>query len=261
MLLIDHVSKSFDDFEAVSDLHLDIDEGQLFCFLGPNGAGKTTTIKMITGMLKPTAGRITIDGINNLENPVEAKRRIGFIPDTPYLYEKLSGREFMRFVGDLYHVPREKQESALERYFGIFGLLESADKLIENYSHGMRQKLCFSAAFMHEPRLMVIDEPMVGLDPRSMRTLKNLLITYCKEGGTVFLSTHLLPVAEELATTLGIITQGKLRFLGTTAELRRNLAREGNLEDLFLELTEDGCTEGPAMGIEGSDANAAIQTA
>lgn len=242
MLVLDHVSKNFDAFTAVSDLYLEIPKGELFCFLGPNGAGKTTTIKMITGMLRPSTGRILIDGLDNQKNPVEAKRRVGFIPDTPYLYEKLSGREFMQFVGNLFHVSAERQRVATDKYFEIFGLTGAADQLIENYSHGMRQKLCFSAAFMHEPSLLVIDEPMVGLDPRSMRTLKNLLRDYCREGGTIFLSTHLLPVAEELGDRLGIITHSKVRFLGTTASLRATMAREGSLEDLFLELTEDGCT-------------------
>lgn len=248
MLRIDNVTKKFDGFTAVDNLELLIPKGQLFCFLGPNGAGKTTTIKMITGMLRPTEGRVQIDGIDNQQDPVEAKRRIGFIPDTPYLYEKLSGREFLHFIGDLFKVPEQQQNQALSKYFATFGLLDAADQLIENYSHGMRQKLCFSVAFMHRPQLLVIDEPMVGLDPRSMRTLKNLLREYCRDGGTVFLSTHLLPIADELADRLGIITKSKLRFLGTTAELRANLAREGSLEDLFLELTEDGCTD-PVAGV------------
>jgi len=240
MLLINGLSKKFEDFEAVHDLNLQVPEGELFCFLGPNGAGKTTTIKIVTGLLRATTGTVTINGMDNQKNPIEAKRNIGYIPDTPYLYEKLSGREFLHFIGDLYGVSRARQNAALEEYFEIFGLTASADKLIENYSHGMRQKLCFSVAFMHQPRLLVVDEPMVGLDPRSMRILKNLLRTYCNEGGTVFLSTHLLPIAEEMADRIGIITHSKMRFLGTTAELRSQLAREGTLEDLFLHLTEEG---------------------
>ena len=240
MLHIDHVSKNFEGFQAVNDLSLEIPEGVLFCFLGPNGAGKTTTIKMMTGLLRPSAGNISIDGRDIEKDPIEAKRLMGYIPDTPYLYEKLSGREFLRFIGDLYEVPRKKQDDALEKYFEAFGLMASADKLIENYSHGMRQKLCFSAAFMHDPKLLVVDEPMVGLDPRSMRTLKNLLREFCADGGTVFLSTHLLAIAEELSDRIGIITQAELRFLGTTQELRSQLAREGTLEDLFLHLTEEG---------------------
>jgi len=247
MLNIDKVSKDYDGFDAVTDLELRIPAGQFFCFLGPNGAGKTTTIKMITGLLRPTRGAVTIDGHDIQKNPIEAKRRIGYIPDTPYLYEKLSGRDFLHFVGDLYEIPRAQQDEGLEKYFRLFGLTESADKLIENYSHGMRQKLCFSVALMHRPRLLVIDEPMVGLDPRSARTLKNLLREFCADGGTIFLSTHLLPIAEEMADRIGIITRGKLQFLGTTNQLRQSLAREGNLEELFLQLTEDGCTENPHL--------------
>jgi len=247
MLELHNATKDYDGFRAVANLDLKVPPGELFCFLGPNGAGKTTTIKMITGLLKPTEGRVLVDGFDIQQDPVEAKRRIGYIPDTPYLYEKLSGREFLRFVGDLYGTPRESQQAAEAKYFAAFGLEESADKLIENYSHGMRQKLCFCVAFMHDPKLLVIDEPMVGLDPRSARTMKNLLREFCAGGGTVFLSTHLLYVAEELADRLGIITQGSMRFLGSTAELRARLAREGSLEDLFLELTEDGCADEPVF--------------
>ncbi len=247
MLEIQCASKNYDGFNAVIDLDLKVPEGEFFCFLGPNGAGKTTTIKMITGLLKPSKGRLLIDGIDNQTNPIEAKKRIGYIPDTPYLYEKLTGREFLKFIGNLYHVPQAQQNAAFERYFDLFGLMSSADKLIENYSHGMRQKLCFCVQLMHRPKLLVIDEPMVGLDPRSGRTLKNLLKEFCREGGTIFLSTHLLYIAEELADRLGIITHGRLQFLGNTAALQTQLARQANLEDLFLELTEDGCTVNPEL--------------
>lgn len=246
MLHIDHVSKNYDAFKAVDDLDLLVPQGELFCFLGPNGAGKTTTIKMITSLLRPSVGSISIDGFDIQKNPIEAKRRIGFIPDTPYLYEKLTGREFLHFIGDLYKIPRPQQNAALEKYFELFNLTASADKMIESYSHGMRQKLCFAVAFMHDPKVLVVDEPMVGLDPKSMRTLKNLLIDFCKEGGTVFLSTHLLYVAEELADRLGIITGGRIRFLGTMEQLRQSMASSVGLEDLFLQLTE---------GDESSSAN------
>ena len=247
MLTLMNLYKDYDGFDAVIDLDLVIPSGQFFCFLGPNGAGKTTTIKMITGLLRPSKGTVSIDGRDIQKDAIEAKRRIGYIPDTPYLYEKLSGREFFHFVGDLYEISREQQDAAMQKYLGLFGMLESVDKLIENYSHGMRQKLCFSVAFMHEPKLLVVDEPMVGLDPRSARTLKNLLKQFCADGGTIFLSTHLLPIAEELADRIGIVTKGRLRFLGTTKELRSKLSSEGTLEELFLELTEDGCTEDPGI--------------
>lgn len=239
LLVIDKLAKSYEGFQAVRGIDLAVPRGELFCFLGPNGAGKTTTIKMVTGLLRPSAGRVLVAGHDVQREPLAARRAFGYIPDTPYLYEKLSGREFLHFIGDLHEVPRARQNEALEKYFGVFGLTPSADKLIENYSHGMRQKLCFSVAFMHNPRLLVVDEPMIGLDPRSGRTLKDLLREFCAGGGTVFLSTHLLAIAEELAHRIGIITKGNLRFLGTMPELRARMARDGSLEDLFLQLTED----------------------
>lgn len=251
MLIIDHVTKNYDNFIAVNDLDLNIPQGELFCFLGPNGAGKTTTIKMITSLLRPSKGVITIDGFDIQKDPIEAKRRIGFIPDTPYLYEKLTGREFLHFIGDLYKIPMSQQRAALDKYFELFTLTASADKMIENYSHGMRQKLCFAVAFMHNPKVLVVDEPMIGLDPKSSRTLKNLLLEFCREGGTVFLSTHLLYVAEELADRLGIINNGKIRFLGTMQELRNNMSSNDGLEELFLHLTEEAA-EGSINGLSTS---------
>ncbi len=242
MILLENLSKDYDGFQALNDLSLDIPEGEFFCFLGPNGAGKTTTIKIITGLLKPAKGRATVCGFDIQEQPLEAKRQIGYIPDTPYLYEKLSGRDFMHFVGNLYEVPTKKVDESLEEYFNAFNIYHAKDNLIENYSFGMRQKLCFSAAFMHDPKVLVVDEPIVGIDPQSARTLKNMLKEFCQNGGTVFLSTHLLAIAEELCDRLGIITQGELRFLGSVQDLGRQLSREGSLEDLFLELTKDGVT-------------------
>jgi len=243
MLQLRNLSKDYDGFPALKDLSVDIPDGEFFCFLGPNGAGKTTTIKIITGLLRPAAGRALICGHDIQKAPMEAKRLLGYIPDTPYLYEKLSGRDFMHFVGNLYDVPKKQVLEAIDEYFTAFKLTAAADHLIENYSFGMRQKLCFSAAFLHKPRVLVVDEPMVGLDPQSARTLKNILRRYCADGGTVFLSTHLLAIAEELCDRLGIITKGELRFLGTVDELRRDLSSQGTLEDLFLELTEDGVTD------------------
>lgn len=242
MLQLEGLTKYYEGFCALSDMNLSVPPGEFFCFLGPNGAGKTTTIKILAGLLKPSAGRALVDGWDVQKNPMDAKRLIGYIPDNPYLYEKLSGRDFLHFVGDLYEIPRSHQQQALEYYFSIFNLMPSADKLVENYSYGMRQKLCFAAAFMHQPRLLIVDEPMVGLDPLSARTVKNLLRDFCSKGGTVFLSTHLLAIAEELCDRLGIVSKGKLQFLGTVDELRRQLSRKGNLEELFLELTADGVT-------------------
>jgi ABC-2 type transport system ATP-binding protein len=173
------------------------------------------------------------------KDPVAAKRAIGYIPDRPYLYEKLSGRDFFTFVGDLFGIDRAEQARRFEQYFALFKLRAAADQFIENYSHGMRQKLVFAAALMHEPRVLIVDEPMVGLDPQSARTIKTLLKQETQKGKTVFLSTHTLSVAEELADRIGVIHHGRLLFLGTIAELREHMARRGSLEDLFLQLTEE----------------------
>lgn len=240
---LDNVSKSFNGFYAVKDLSLEIREGEFFAFLGPNGAGKTTTIKMLAGLLRPTEGRALLGGFDIQTHPTEAKRLIGHIPDTPYLYEKLSGREFFHFIGDLHEIDRDEQDRQRRRFFEMFSLEQAADRLIENYSHGMRQKLCFSVALMHNPRVLIVDEPMVGLDPRSSRIVKDLLKAECARGVTIFLSTHQLSVAEELCDRLGIITRGRLRFLGRMDELRDQTHQDGTLEDLFLELTADGVTE------------------
>jgi ABC-2 type transport system ATP-binding protein len=239
MLVLEGLTKDYDSFRALSELELTVPAGEFFCFLGPNGAGKTTTIKIITGLLRPTAGRALIGGHDIQVEPIAAKRLIGYIPDQPYLYEKLTGREFLHFVGDLFEVPKAEQDAALDHYFGLFLLKDDADTLIENYSFGMRQKLCFSVQLMHRPRLLVVDEPIVGLDPRSARIVKNLLRDFCRGGGTVFLSTHLLSIAEELCDRLGIIRKGRLQFLGTVPELRQTLSKDGTLEELFLQLTEE----------------------
>jgi ABC-2 type transport system ATP-binding protein len=239
MIETHQLCKNYDGQRAVVDLELAIRAGECFCFLGPNGAGKTTTIKMLTGLLVPTSGRAVVAGYDLQSDPVEAKRRIGYIPDRPYLYEKLTGRDFFTFVGDLFGIGRTRQQAQMERYFELFRLAHAADQFIEDYSHGMRQKLVFAAALMHEPEVMIVDEPMVGLDPQSARTIKRLLREQAAGGATVFLSTHTLSVAEEVADRIGVIHKGRLLFLGTIAELRERLARDGNLEDLFLQLTED----------------------
>lgn len=244
VIKIENLVKNFEDIVAVNNLNLEIKEGELFAFLGPNGAGKTTTIKILTGLIKPTSGITLINGINIQKNPLEAKKIIGYIPDHPYLYEKLSGRDFFHFVGDLYNMPRDEQEKHLEFYFSLFGLKDAADKLIENYSHGMRQKLVFSICLMHDPKVIIVDEPMVGLDPKSTRIVKNLLKEKSKNGATIFLSTHTLSVAEELADKIGIINHGKLIFFGTLNEMKNYSQKDGNLEELFLKLTEEEEAEG-----------------
>ena len=238
MILLDNLSKRFEDLWAVKNLSLEIKSGEVIAFLGPNGAGKTTTIKMITGLLQPTTGRVIVEGYDIQKQPTEAKRKIGYIPDQPYLYDKLSGREFYYFLGELFGVKKEVVESMLLHYGNMFGLMPAIDKLIENYSHGMRQKLVISAALMHQPQALIVDEPMVGLDPQSARQVKQLFREQAKQNNmTVFLSTHTLSVAEEVADRIGIINLGELLFVGTKEELRSFAKREGSLEDLFLEIT------------------------
>ena len=247
-IVIEGFTKRYEDLVAVDELTLRVRRGELFTFLGPNGAGKTTTIKALAGLIRPTAGRLAVAGFDVQRDPVEAKRRIGFIPDHPYLYEKLSGADFFHFVGDLFSIPREVQEERMRHYFGLFGLMPAADKLIENYSHGMRQKLVVSVALMHDPEVLIVDEPLVGLDPRSSRTLKDLMREQVGAGKTVFLSLHQLPVAEEISDRIGIIHKGRLLYVGTVEELRARLHRAADLEDLFLELTAGDDEEEAATG-------------
>lgn len=242
MIKLENLSKQFEDIWAVKNINLEIKAGEVFAFLGPNGAGKTTTIKMIVGLLKPTEGKISVAGIDVQKDPFSAKKLIGYISDQPYLYEKLSGREFFYFYGELFGVPHNIIEEKLNYYFDLFGLLPVQDKLIENYSHGMRQKLSLSAALMHEPKVLIIDEPMVGLDPQSARLVKQIFRHQADKENSVFLSTHTLPVAEEVADRIGIINRGELLFVGTKDELRERVKKDGTLEDLFLELTASSQT-------------------
>jgi len=234
-----HLSKDYDGKPAVIDLNMKIERGELFCFLGPNGAGKTTTFKIFTGLLAPSSGIAKVAGYDIQIDPIEAKRRIGYIPDRPYLYEKLSGRDFCTFVGDLFGIDRETQRERMDHYLNLFSLHDAKDQFIENYSHGMRQKLVFTAQLMHDPEVLVIDEPMVGLDPRSARIVKRLMRDEVARGKTVLLSTHTLSDAEELADRIGVVAKGRLVFVGTITQLRDELKRSGSLEDLFLQLTEE----------------------
>ena len=237
MINIDNLTKQYGHLTAVDSLNLNIPKGELFTFLGPNGAGKTTTIKVLTGLLKATSGEVTINGLDIQKDYVDAKKLIGYIPDHPYVYEKLTGREFIHFIADLYEIDPEERDAKMFHYLEAFEIADSVDVLTENYSHGMRQKLVFTAAFIHNPQVLIIDEPMVGLDPQSSRTLKNILKEQTAKGVTVFLSTHTLSVAEEVADKIGIIQHGKLIFHGTLEELRSRTTTQGNLEELFLELT------------------------
>lgn len=239
MVAIDirNLTKTFGSTTAVDDLSLEVRRGEFFCFLGPNGAGKTTTIKILTGLLRPTSGTALVNGHDIRKNPVEAKRTIGYIPDHPYLYEKLSGREFMRFIAGIYNVDGVTLAGRTDELLEQFGIIEYADQLIEDYSHGMRQKLIFSATFLHSPDVVIIDEPWVGLDPKSIRFVKDYLKARTREGVSIFMSTHTLSIAEEIADKIGIIHKGKLVAIGEVAEIKASGSR--NLEDVFLELTAE----------------------
>jgi ABC-2 type transport system ATP-binding protein len=242
MIRIENLSKRFGAKAAVDDLNLHVPAGEFFCFLGPNGAGKTTTIKMLTGLLHPTAGRAFIGGHDVQQAPLEAKRLIGYIPDHPFLYEKLTGREFMRFVAGLYRMGNGVMARA-EELLEMFEIRAVADQLIEDYSHGMRQKLSFASCFLHEPRVVIVDEPWVGLDPKNIRFVKDFLRAKTREGLTVFMSTHTLSIAEEVADRVGIINRGRLLRVGSVGEiLALANGAAGTLEDVFLELTESEAT-------------------
>ena len=238
MIEIQNLTKIYGDFTAVDCISLTVRPGEIFGFIGPNGAGKTTTIKMIGGILAPTSGSVTIGGIDMGTAPEAAKRKIGFIPDRPYLYEKLTGMEFLRFTADLYHVSEAKFQALAERHLDLFSLLDWADDLIESYSHGMKQRLIMAAALLHEPEVIIVDEPMVGLDPRAIRLVKNLFRRLADEGTTIFMSTHTLMVAEETCDRIGIINRGRMIASGTTKDLQREAnVSSSDLETVFLNLT------------------------
>ena len=238
MIQLKGLTKRYGTFTAVDAINLHVPHGQLFGFLGPNGAGKTTTLRMIAGILRPTAGTVHIDGIDVVDDPIAAKAVLGYIPDRPFIYEKLTGAEFLRFVAGLYGQDGPVIERRMTELLTLFDLIEWRDELVESYSHGMRQKLIISSAFVHRPEVIVVDEPMVGLDPKAARILKDLFREYTHRGHTIMMSTHTLEVAETMCDRIGIIQGGKIRALGTMDDLRA--ASEGGktgLEDIFLRLT------------------------
>lgn len=227
--------------KAVDDLSISIASGQIFGFLGPNGAGKSTTIKMLVGMLRPDAGSIRFDNLDSKADAIAYKRHIGYVADEPVFYDKMTGLEHLAFIADIYGLEESVRKSRIDELASTLQLADALANQISSYSHGMKQKLSVIAALLPSPKLLILDEPMVGLDPKAAFTLKQLLKTYAKEGNTVFFSTHVLEVAQQLCDLLGIIKQGRLLYLGTFEELR---SKEGegdeNLEKLFLELTEEG---------------------
>ena len=238
MIEFDHVSRTYGSKLAVDGLSLAIPRGELFAILGPNGAGKTTTIKMLVGLLRPSRGNVRVCGFDLVRNQREAHVHLGYVPDEPILYDKLTGREFLWFIADMFGMPRPVATRRIGEEIERFELGEFANDLAESYSLGMKQRLVFAAAMLHDPSVLVLDEPMVGLDPRSVRIVKDTIRDKTQQGMTVFMSTHTLAMAEEMADRIGIIVRGQLRFLGTVQELREQMAIEStSLEQLYLELT------------------------
>jgi len=240
MIELKDLTKKYGEFQAVKDLNLSVKKGEIFGFIGPNGAGKTTTIKIMGGILEPTHGTVTIAGISMQEKPEKAKSKIGFIPDRPYLYEKLTGMEFLRFTADLYGVSEGAFQATAFKILKNFSLTDWAHQLIESYSHGMKQRLIMSAALLHNPEVIIVDEPMVGLDPAAIMMVKDLFKTLAGQGVTIFMSTHTLKVAEDTCDRIGVIHKGSLIAMGTTKELQREAnVTEADLERVFFNLTNN----------------------
>ncbi len=239
MIKISNLSKSYSRgaVKAVDNLNLHVRPGEIFGFLGPNGAGKTTTIKMMVGLLNPDEGIIIINGFDNQKDPIDAKRSIGYVPDSPVIYDRLTGLEYLDFMANVYQVPPDIKMQRINHFLDMFELVDSANDLIKSYSHGMKQKIVLTGALIHNPALWIMDEPMVGLDPRSSHLLKELMREHCDKGNTVFFSTHILEVAERLCDRIGIIHKGKLIAIGDLDELRHG-EHAATLENIFLELTE-----------------------
>lgn len=234
MIKARRLEKRYGNHQAVWPMDLDVHAGEVFGFLGLNGAGKTTTLRMLGGVLPPTGGTIEIDGLDLRAEPVEARLRLAFIPDRPYLYEKLTAREFLRFMGQMYNLPDDRLDREVDAILDYQGLLDVGDQLVESYSHGMKQRLTLAAGLLHKPRLLIVDEPMVGLDPRGAKQIKETFRNIAKEGRTVFLSTHTLQVAAEVCDRMAIVHKGRIAVLGSHDEI---VPAGKSLEDVFLDIT------------------------
>lgn len=240
MITIENLVKKYGPLTAIDDLNLTIPAGQFFGFLGPNGAGKTTTIKILAGLLKQTSGKVTVGGYDLEHDAFEAKKLIGYIPDKPFIYERLTGQEFLEFVSRLYHMDWRYSQKKIAEYLDMFRLTASAHDLIEGYSHGMKQKLVMSSALLHDPKVIIVDEPMVGLDPEGARLVKRIFRDCVRRGVTIFMSTHTLAIAQQLCDRIVIIQKGKIRADGTFEDLKKlSQSKSDELEDVFLELTSD----------------------
>ncbi len=239
MIQINNVSKTYGQKLALNQLSFNVEKGELFAFLGPNGAGKTTTIKLMCGLLFPSSGTIHIGGFDLKTQGREARQLISYVPDQPYLYEKLTGREVLHFITEMYGMDHDYAQQRIEEVIEIFNLKNFVDDLTQNYSHGMRQRTVFASALVHDPQLLIVDEPTVGLDPRSIRLLKDLLRKEADKGTTVFLSTHSLDVAQVLADRICVINFGKLIECGSLETLQQKAEMDGSLEEVFLKLTEE----------------------
>lgn len=238
MIRIEGLTKTYGKFKAVDGIDLHVRRGSLYGFIGPNGAGKTTTLRMIAGILRPTAGRVWLGGDDIVKEPMAAKQRLGFIPDRPFIYEKLTGGEFLKFVAGLYGHEGDMVDKRIDELLRIFELTRWKHELVESYSHGMRQKLIISSALVHRPEVIVVDEPMVGLDPRGARLLKDIFRQFVSRGGTVMMSTHTLEVAQAVCDRVAIIQDGKIVAEGTLEELRKlTEAGDASLEEVFLKVT------------------------
>ena len=239
MIKLENISKSYvKGKKSVDSLNLEIKDGEIFGFLGPNGAGKTTTIKMITGILNADEGRILVDDKDIKKESISAKKTMGFVPDTPDIFLKLKGIEYLNFMGDIYEVPKEIRKQRIEELTKKFEIYDNLNEEMQGYSHGMRQKIILCGALLNNPKNWILDEPMTGLDPKASYDLKEMMRKHAKEGNCVFFSTHVLEVAEKLCDRVGIINNGKLVFVGTFEQLKERFKEEGTLEELFLEITE-----------------------
>lgn len=240
MLKLKNLTKTFGDFIAVDNLNLEVNSGNLYGFLGPNGAGKTTTLKMIAGLYTPTSGTITIDGVDNQQNSLRTKETFAYIPDNPFLYDKLTGKEFLYFCGGLYNIPKDQLKDKIDNLVEVLNIGDWLNKRTEEYSRGMQQRITIASAFLHDPKLIVVDEPMVGLDPQSAYIVKQVFKKKAEEGLAIFMSTHSLDVVEEICTKVAIINKGKLIFDDEISVLQdMKIKRKNKLEELFIELTTE----------------------